>query len=116
MAESGGRFTDYSLRTEAVNQGPPRWCCGRNPWVVLAGRNTIAVAQTNNGLGDAWQGNRNRGGTPQQVVSVKPARHSQIISTHAPPFPPAGNDQRCSQPAPDAVPASCKASERIASR
>ena len=82
----------------------------------LAGRTISAVAQTNNGLGDAWQGNRNRGGTPQQVVSVKPARHSQIISTHAPPFPPAGNDQRCSQPAPDAVPASCKASERIASR
>jgi hypothetical protein len=35
------------------------------------------MAQTNNGLGDAWAGIRNRGGTPQ---------HDRLKS-HARPFP-----------------------------
>jgi len=64
MRVAGG-FDDFSLRTRSVNQGTARHRGGRDPRVGLAERDGGVRYQTNNGPGDAWLGNRNRGGTPQ---------------------------------------------------
>jgi hypothetical protein len=48
-------------------------------------RTTSAVAQTNNGLGDAWLGKRNRGGTPQRGSLSKtnpPLWNEKYLSGH----------------------------------
>lgn len=117
MRVAGG-LIDYSLRTGTVNQGNPRHRCGRDPWVVLADRTGGADCQTNNGSGEAWPGNRNRGGTPQRggLNEGRPATLKGML-LHAPPFQPDCCRNRVNQSVADAGPElGLKASQRSASR
>lgn len=68
---------DFALRTRVVHQGPSHTMSCGDPRVVLVRATWCATAQTNNDLGDAWPGNRHRGGTP---------RHDGL-KNHPRPFP-----------------------------